>query len=259
MVVLCPAVGAARVARAANLPRAAGSPAPPAAASAPRVALSARFTPDRLGQSTTIHWAFHVLEPAPLRSIELRLPPGMGFAGSSLGLEPCEPELLAQYGPEGCPLDSHLGFGAALGVLPIEPHVQEPTKVTALLGPPQGEDMTVLFFIDGKWPANKELILTAQVREIAGPHGAALLTGVPQLPVWPGGPDILLLRFRSTIGPERLTYHRRVGNRTVSFKPRGLSLPASCPPDGFPVSASFQWWTTEAISSATVHVACPRR
>ncbi|HTA98631.1 MAG TPA: hypothetical protein VK730_13425 [Solirubrobacteraceae bacterium] len=227
------------------------------AAAAPQVTLSALFQPDRLGQSTTIHWGFAISEPAPLRSLELRLPAGMGFAASSLGLEECQPALLAQLGPEGCPADSHIGFGTALAEVPATTPVRERANVTALLGPYEGEDMTVLFFVDGRWPANREIILTSHLRHIGGAQGATLQTEVPLLSAWPEGPDIGLLRFRSTIGPDRITYYRRVHGRTVGFTPRGLTVPKRCPRGGFPVTATFTWWASESPATATTRVPCP--
>lgn len=233
-------------------------PASAPAAAGPRVTLSAAFQPDRLGESTTIHWGFAISEPAPLRSIALRLPAGMGFAASSLGLEPCQPELLAQGGPDGCPADSRIGFGSALAEVPAPTAVQERAAVTALLGPPDGEDMTVLFYVEGRWPANREVILTSHLLGIGNPGGATLLTEVPSLPVWPLGPDIGLMRFASTIGPDGLTYYRRVRGRTVAFKPRGVSVPDRCPAGGFLVSAVFNWWTIDGAANASTRVPCPR-
>ncbi len=233
--------------------------APAQAAAVPRVTLSARFAPERLGESTTIHWSFAISEPAPLRSIALRLPPGMGFAASSLGLEPCQPELLARDGPEGCPANSHIGFGSALAEVPAQSTIQERANVTVLLGPYDGEEETILFFLDGKWPANREIILTSHLLGIADPDGATLLTEVPSLPpVWPMGPEIELTRLQATIGPEKITYYRRVRGRTVAFTPRGLSLPRRCPSGGFHVSAVFHWWTISGAASASTRVPCPR-
>lgn len=218
-----------------------------------------RFSPDRLGASTTIHWGFTISEPTPLRSIRLRLPPGMGYLSSSLGLEVCEAAHLIKNGPAGCPVDSRIGFGSALAEVPAQSNVQEQAQVTALFGPQVGEDLTVLFFIDGNWPANKELVLTSHLSNISAPAGATLLTEVPQLPVWPEGPDIRLMSLRSTIGPEGLTYYRRAHGHTVAFKPHGVSVPERCPAGGFPVSATFSWWTTSASSTARSRVPCPRR
>lgn len=216
------------------------------------------FQPDRLGQSTTIHWGFAISEPTALRSLALRLPPGMGFAFSSLGLEACEPARLVEAGPEGCPADSLIGFGEALAEVRAQSAVRETAKVTALVGPSEGEVETVLFFVDGRSPVNREIVLSGRLLNIASPHGATLLTEVPPLPAWPAGPDIGLIRFRSTIGPERLTYYRRVRGRTVAFVPRGLTVPRSCPRGGFPVAATFTWWTLGGAASARTKVPCPK-
>jgi hypothetical protein len=234
------------------------SSAPALTAAAPRVTLSARFAPERLGASTTIHWGFAISEPAPLRSFALRLPPGMGFATSSLGLEPCPPELLARAGPEGCPADSRMGFGDALAQVPAQSTIQEHASVTVLFGPYDGEEETVLFFIEGKWPANREIILTSHLLGIAAPHGATLQAEVPLLPVWPLGPEIGLTRLQSTIGPAGITYYRRVRGRMVAFTPRGLSLPRRCPRGGFRFAATFTF-VDGASSTARTSVPCPTR
>lgn len=231
---------------------------PPTGADAvPRVTLHMGFHPDRPGASTTIHWGFEISEPVALRSLSLRLPPNMGFASSSLGLEACDPARLAQGGPEGCPADSHLGFGMALAEVRAEAKVDEPAKVTALMGPEDGEEMTVLFFVEGRWPVNREVVLVSHLSQLTSPQGARLLTEVPPLPAWPAGPNIGLIRFHSTIGPDRLTYYRRIKGRTVAFKPRGLTVPKHCPRGGFRVSAKFTWWTPEKPASATTRVPCP--
>lgn len=234
------------------------SSAPAQAAAAPRVTLSARFAPERLGASTTIHWGFAISEPAPLRSFALRLPPGMGFAASSLGLEPCQPELLARAGPEGCPADSRIGFGSALAEVPAQSTIQEHANVTVLFGPYDGEERTVLFFVEGKWPANREIILTSHLLGIAAPDGATLLTEVPSLQVWPLGPEIELTRLQSTIGGAGITYYRRVRGRTVAFAPRGLSLPRRCPRGGFPFAATFTFMDGTSTTART-SVPCPGR
>lgn len=236
------------------------SPAPAAAVAAPRVALHARFHPDRLGASTTIHFAFAISEPAPLRSMALRLPPGMGFASTSLGIEACQPELLAQDGPAACPADSRLGRGTALAAVPAQTTVEEKTKVTAFMGPAPagaGQRMSVLFSVDGRWPVQRQIVLESRVSEMGSPRGATLATEVPPLSVWPEGPDIGLMRFHSTIGPEGLTYHRRLGGKTISFKPRGITVPEHCPHGAFRVSATFSWWGVEGSQTAQTQVRCP--
>jgi hypothetical protein len=97
----------------------------------------------------------------------------------------------------------------------------------------------------------------SHLTQIADPHGATLLTEVPPLPAWPAGPNIGLIRFHSTIGPDRLTYYRRTAGRTIAFKPRGLTVPKHCPHGGFRVSATFGWWPPVPPATATARVPCP--
>lgn len=229
------------------------------AAAAPQVRLSARFQPERLGRETTLRWGFAVSEPLPLRSMLLRLPAGMGFASSSLGLESCSPARLAATGPSGCPADSRIGLGSALAELPSETTVRESAAVTALMGPRPEEGMTVLFFLDARWPIDRQIVLASSLLHLTSPHGASLVAEVPQLPAWPSGPDIELSRFASTIGPQGLTYYRRARGRTIAFSPRGLTLPRRCPRGGFPISATFSWWTLPGSLAARTRVPCPKQ
>ncbi len=225
----------------------------------PRVTLNASFQPDQLGKSTTVRYGFSVSRPVPLRSLELRLPAGMGFAASSLGLEPCDPALLAADGPQACPVDSRVGSGAAVVVVPAENTVDEKTQVTALYGPLEDEEMTVLFSLRGTWPVNRQIILTSRLLLTApAPYGSRLMIQAPLVSAWSEGPDIGLAHFESTIGPLGLTYYRRVRGRTVAFAPRGLTVPKSCPAGGFPVSATFGWWTLAGTATARVRVPCPK-
>lgn len=230
------------------------------AATTPRVDLTTRFVPDVAGQSTTIHYGFTVSEALPLRSLELRLPAGMGYAGAELGLEDCEVARLVEDGPEGCPADSRLGYGVALAEVRAEATVQERSPVTALLGPSASDGpMTVLFFVDGKWPAKQETILTGQLLLSAPrPYGSILQTQSPLIDAWPEGPDVGLLAFHATIGPEHLTYYRSEGGRRIAFAPRGISVPERCPRHGFPIAATFSWWSVPGTRSASTRVPCPR-
>src|ERR1035437_10637124 len=88
----------------------------PASASAvPEIAtLHAAFSPDRLGASTTISFGFHVetesgLAPPPLSSVDLRMPAGMNYTTTTLGLSICQPAALLARGLAGCSPNSRLG------------------------------------------------------------------------------------------------------------------------------------------------------
>jgi hypothetical protein len=227
-----------------------------------RVTLNTRLLPDQLGASTTLLYDFHIatpgaLLPAPLLSVNLHLPAGMGLASSSLGLAVCEPAVLQERGPQACPAESHLGYGRALVKFrsPTET-IEETGAVSVLLGPPQNEHVEVLFYVEGREPVEASLVFPGEVRGDTRPFGTRLDTKVPLTPVWPEGPDLIVTSFNSTIGPRHLTYYRHVHGGVVPFHPRGIAIPLVCPRGGFPFAADFAFADGTQVQ-ATSHVPCP--
>jgi hypothetical protein len=102
-----------------------------------------------------------------------------------------------------------------------------------------------------------QLVLPGVLAEDAAPFGERLQTSVPLVEVWPEGPDLALQSIDSTIGPEHLLYHRRVGAKSVPYTPQGIRIPSHCPAHGYPFGAllSFIDGTT---ASASFRVGCPR-
>lgn len=232
-----------------------------AAADLPKVRLKAGFSPDAAGQSTTIHFGFTVSTATPLESMTLRLPAGMDLATSTLGLEECEPALLVE-GPEACPTDSHLGYGTAFTVAPLRQlgwrfNIDEPVKLTAFYGPPEGERWTVLFYVEGISPVAVERVLVGHLQPGRRPFGEELTVHTPYVVAWNEGPGVALTHFSSTIGPHGLLYTRREHGKTITFTPRGLTVPTQCPSRGFPVQVRFTWWNLPGTTVSRTRVPCP--
>lgn len=231
-----------------------------AAARTPRVKLTARFTPDRPGRSTTVRYGIRIAEPEPLRSLELRLPAGMGFAKSSLGLKECSPAVLVKQGAGGCPSNSFIGHGSLAGELVAEEPIDERASVTVVLGPSTDRGrQTMLFFVEGIYPVSEERILYAHLLPSARPFSDLLSTEVPLIPSWSGGPDVELVSLRATIGPAGLRYYYTEHGRRIEFTPRGLDVPQRCPRLGYPVQARLSWWGVAGTATASTRVPCGRR
>lgn len=224
--------------------------------------LRVSFDPYVLGGRTTIKLALrvsgpHGVSPSPVRGLALRLPPNMGIATTTLGQANCEPTQLILGGLHGCSANARLGGGEASAVVPVGAQtVQEKALLTALMGPAVEDRLEVLFYVEALAPVFAQLVLPSVVEEDRSPFGERLDTQVPLVQTWPDGPDLALQTFTSTIGPLHLTYHRQVGNRTLSYHPNGIRLSQTCPRGGFPFGAllSFQDGST---SSAAYHVPCP--
>jgi hypothetical protein len=237
----------------------------PAAAQATQtVSLQTSFDPDRLGVSTTIEFGFEVHStavgeaPSPVTDVDLSLPAGMGLASSTLGLAQCQPATLLALGAEGCPANAQIGYGTALGEVPINGEtVLEPAEVQALFGPVAGENLQVLFYADAKAPVSAQLVFPGQL--LTSPshlYSGRLDTAIPLIPTWPDGPDIAITNFSSTIGPLGLTYYRHLHGKVVPFHPRGIKVPTRCPRGGFPFRVQLMF-LDGTQTSTTSNVPCP--
>lgn len=240
----------------------AGMPAP--AFATETVTLHTSFSPDRLGASTTIGFGFDVASadgglPAPLQSVSLRLPAGIDYLSTTLGLAICQPAALLAHGLAGCSPNSRLGFGSAYVEVPFGQGAgREIPDIQALMGPPHGGNIVVLFYADGREPVYAQIVFEGEL--IAGSQtlGGSLDAAVPLIPSVAGGPPVSIVRVSTTIGPAGLTYHERVHGHTVSFHPRGVSVPLHCPRGGFAFSATFAFQDgTTTVAKSTVP--CPRR
>jgi hypothetical protein len=238
--------------------------APPGARAAQTVKLETSFNPDRLGARTTIEFRFQVHStvaqraPSPVTEVDLHLPAGLGLATSTLGLANCEPQALIAGGVSGCPANARIGFGNATVAVPAEGEpVREEGSLTALVGPPNGEHLEVLFYAEGHSPVYAQLVFPGLVLEDKPPFSGRLDTAIPLIPTWPGGPDVAITSMASTIGPRGLTYYRHTHGKLVPFHPRGIAVPKRCPRRGFPFRVDIVFMDGSR-QTATSAVPCPR-
>ncbi len=224
------------------------------------VKLGVAFDPDSAGQRTTIELKLRIngqgdTPPAPMTSLDLRLPANMGIATTTLGQSNCNPAQLIRAGLDGCSANARIGLGSAAAVLPVgERSVQEKVSLSALMGPPAEDRLEVLFYVEGLSPVLTRLVLPSVVVSGLPPFGEQLETTVPLIQAWPEGPNLALETFDSTIGPLGLTYHRTVGGRSVSYRPQGVRVPETCPPGGYPFAAVAHF---EDGSQATSNYSVP--
>ncbi len=237
--------------------------APSAQATSERASLHASFTPDELGAPMTITFGFDLstsegTAPPPLTAMDLRMPAGMGYARTTLGLALCDPAALLARGLAGCPANSRLGYGSARVEVPFGTGAgHEIPEVQALAGPSTTGNTVVLFYANGLYPVAAQLTFAGEVLPDTGPFGSQLLANVPLVTSVPGGPDVSIVHVQATIGPSHLTYYRHSHGRLVAFKPRGVAAPEHCPAGGFPFAAQFTFQDA-SHASATTTVPCPR-
>ena len=236
----------------------------PTAGAAQTVKLRAAFHPDTPGQRTTITLAVRIGgpgggPPSPVRSFDLRLPPNMGLATTTLGQANCEPAALIAFGIGGCSANARIGYGTASAVVPVgSQSVHEQASLDAVIGPATENRVEVLWYVQARQPVFAQLLLPSVVEEAGPPYGQELAVAVPLVQAWPEGPDLALETFDTTIGPAGLLYHRKVAGKTIAFHPRGIRIPRVCPVGGYGFAAllSFQDGTQ---TTTTYRVPCPRR
>jgi hypothetical protein len=229
-----------------------------------RASLHASFAPNRLGVPTTISFGFHLstdegAAPPPLIGLNLRIPAGMNYTTTTLGLAICQPAELLAKGLAGCPPNSRLGYGSALVEVPFgvgDGH--EIPEIQAVAGPSPNGNLVVLFYANGLYPVYAQLAFSGEVLPDTGRFGSRLATNVPLVTSVPGGPDVSIVDVQTTIGPSHLTYYRHSHGRLVAFHPRGVSVPERCPRGGFPFAADFTFQDASRTSASTT-VPCPPR
>lgn len=227
-----------------------------------RASLQASFSPDLLGVPTTIGFGFHLATtegqaPPPLTAVDLRMPAGMNYTTTTLGLATCQPSTLLALGLAGCPPNSRLGYGSASVEVPFgtgDGH--EIPEIQALSGPSPKGNLVVLFYANGQTPVYAQLTFSGEVLPASGAFGSQLATDVPLIASVAGGPDVSIVDVQATIGPSHLTYYKHVHGRLVPFRPRGVGVPERCPRGGFPFAAEFTFQDGTTASAQTT-VPCP--
>jgi hypothetical protein len=235
---------------------------PVAAQASTTATLSAAFTPEQLGRRTTLHFGFSFSAapgqvPPPLTQIELRYPNNLGIALSGLGLATCAPLTLSELGPSGCPPNSIMGRGEAftgivLGVTPI----RENAPIWIVRAPDQEGHLSVLFYSEGSTPVDTHIEFPGILLPADAPFGGVVSIGIPLVPTLPGAPYISVIHLHATIGPIGVTYYEHVGGVTLSYTPKGILLPSSCPRGGFPFAATFSF-LDGSEAKATTAIPCP--
>jgi len=227
-----------------------------------QASLHAAFSPDKLGQSTTISFGFHLqtasgLATPPLTSVVLHMPAGMNYTLTTLGLAICQPAVLQAQGVNGCSPNSRIGSGSALVEVPFGTGAgHEIPEIQAVVGPPNNGNMVVLFYANGQTPVFAQLVFTGEVLPDSGAFGSELATSVPLIPSVPNGPDVSIVNVNATIGPSGLVYYKHVHGKLEPFHPLGIGVPEHCPRGGFPFSAAFAFQDGSQASASTT-VPCP--
>jgi hypothetical protein len=236
---------------------------PIASGASERISIHAGFVPYRLGASTTIAFGFQIKSPKhtvpqPLIGIDLALPQGLQTGPTRLGIQTCNESTIFDRGIHGCPPDSLVGRGAAVATVPIGPEIiHEQVQIALASTASRSGHLEILYGAEGLDPVFAVLTFRGEVLEGKPPYGEEIATFIPPIETLPEAPYASVISMRSTIGPQHLTYYKRVHGRRVAYEPRGVELPKRCPRKGFQFAATFTF-LDEATKTLHRTVRCPR-
>jgi hypothetical protein len=237
---------------------------PASALATPSVSLRAALSPEILGHSTTLRLSVQItptteLVPPPLIQGELRYPAGLDVQLSGLGIAACSVATLELSGPQGCPLDSLMGYGSAIAALPIKQKVvREAAQIAVVRTAEQEGHPALTFYVYDETALNAEIVLPAELLPATKPYGGLLDIHVPLVPTFPEGPDVSVSELRLVLGPKNLTYYEHVHHKTLRYKPAGIPLLGPCPRRGFPFTIELTF-LGGGRAAGTTAVPCPAR
>jgi hypothetical protein len=234
----------------------------PSAQAAQSVSLRVKLEPNRAGANATVSFGFTIARigggaPSPLTGVDLRFPARLSLATSTLGLATCNEAALENFGVLACPVNSRMGFGRSVAMVPFsEEPVYEGASITMLMGPPKNEHTVILLYTEAITPVAASFVFEGEVLPDTPPFGERMHTIVPLVPSLPGGADVSTVSFSSTLGPAHLTYLKHVHGQVVPYQPRGLLVPTLCPRGGFPVWGEFSFQDGTEVTAKKA-LACP--
>jgi hypothetical protein len=234
---------------------------PAAAARASEVAqITISFSPNRLGAHISVRTTVSVRNtdgglPSPVTGFDEHIPAELELIGSTLGLAICQPKALLASGLEGCSPNARLGSGTATVGVPFGPEiVTEMSDIQLLMGPPVEEQVGLLLYAESRTPVFAQLVFPGVLLVGSGPE--SFNTDITPTPTLPGAPDAAMTNMTLNVGPEHLTYYKRVHGRRVGYRPTGISLPTKCPRGGFLFVTNMRFLDGTALT-VPYDVPCP--
>lgn len=222
----------------------------------------------RLGATSAIAFALRVdarSAPAAMTSLTVRIPAGIDFATSGLGLATCRPaqrdltDVLARgHDLRPCPANAVLGRGRATAAIYYsdEQTVAASGSITLYNGPPQGDRPGVVAYVRAQHPIRSQLVYAGALFNASRPFGLGMRLTLPPLPNSPFGAPISVAHLTFDLGGEGIVYYELINGRPVTYRPGGLALPARCPRGGFRFRATVGFADGSARSGGAI-VPCP--
>jgi hypothetical protein len=219
------------------------------------------FTPDRLGAATNLSIAAAFassadVPSAPVARLTLYAPAGLRVQARGAGA--CTEAILEQRGPAGCPAGSRVGFGGGVAVLALHSQiVREPFTLDFFFAPREHGRLTLLAYASAIAPVAAELVVVAREIPAPKPYGLGFSVQVPAVSTIPGAEYVSVESAFASIGASDVAYFKTVHGRRTLVHVKGLTVPRSCPPGGFPTRGTVDF-ADGATFTVNPSIPCPR-
>jgi hypothetical protein len=203
------------------------------------------FTPDKLGAPTNLSITAKFTSsagtpPSPITKLTLYAPAGLAIEARGAGT--CTASALTQRGPSGCPSNSRAGFGGGVGVVELPNSViREPYTLDFFFGPSEHGHLALLAYASAVAPVAVELVVVAREVPAPKPYGLGFSVEVPPISTLPGASLASVESAFATFGATNVAYYERVHGKRTLVHLRGMVVPRSCPPGGFPSEGTIDF------------------
>jgi hypothetical protein len=220
------------------------------------------FTPDRLGASTNLSITAKFASstggpPAPIARLTLYAPAGLGIQTRGTGT--CTATTLSERGPGGCPANSRVGFGGGIGLIELPSGViREPYTIDFFFGPSRHRHLTLLAYASGISPVPVELVVVAREVHAPKPCGLGFSVEIPPISTLPGASLASVESAYATFGATNVAYYETVHGKRTLVHLKGMVVPKSCPPGGFPTKGTIDFANGTSLT-VNPTIPCPHR
>jgi hypothetical protein len=220
------------------------------------------FTPDKLGASTNLSITAKFVSTtgspsSPITKLTLYAPAGLAL--DTHGAATCTATKLAERGPGDCPADSRVGFGGGVALLELpKTTIREPYTLDFFLAPPEHGHLALLAYASGVAPVPVELVVVAKEVPAPKPYGLGFSVEVPPISTIPGAALASVESAFATFGATNVAYYETVHGRRTLVHLKGVVVPKTCPPGGFPRQGTIDFadGTTLTVNPT---IPCPRK
>ena len=146
-----------------------------------------------------------------------------------------------------------MGYGTALAEIPIGPSIiRESAQVTIMRATNHAGHLALLIYVNAPSPVSGQITFPGLVLPATAPYGGLLDMHIPLVTSLPGGPNVAVVQFRSTLGPLHLHYantstatpsntNRKASHSQTNAHPAGSGSPPRSLSKTAPTRAHIPW------------------